>query len=64
MTVTRGRPSLPMFADDAFPSTVRSTWLVARLGSALGIAILVCFLTGLLSHLHQHPISWLSLIHI
>ena len=61
MTGTRDRPPLPMFADDAFPSTVRSTWLVARVGSALGVAILVCFLTGLLSHLHQHPVSWLPL---
>jgi len=50
-----------MFADDAFPSRVRSPWLVARLGAALAVAITVCFLTGLLSHLHQHPVAWLPL---
>jgi len=61
MTGVHDRPSLPMFAVDAFPSRVRSERLVARLGSALGIAITVCFLTGLVSHLHQHPVTWLPL---
>lgn len=32
--------------------------LSARLGLWLGIAFTVCFLTGLLSHLVQHPPSW------
>jgi hypothetical protein len=50
-----------MFDADAFPSRLRSTGLVARLGRALGIAITVCFLTGLLSHLHQHPVAWLPI---
>jgi hypothetical protein len=54
-------PQLPMFAADAFPSTVRDTRLVARLGSALGVAVTVLFLTGLISHLHQHPVAWLPL---
>jgi DMSO/TMAO reductase YedYZ molybdopterin-dependent catalytic subunit len=34
------------------------TPLTARVGTALGIAIAVCFLTGLISHLTQHPQPW------
>ena len=33
----------------------------AWLGSALGVAFTVCFLTGLYSHLHQHEPAWLDL---
>ncbi len=32
----------------------------ALLGRALGIAFGVCFVTGLISHLHQHPPGWLD----
>ena len=42
-----------------FSSTVRSTALTARLGRALGIAIGICFLTGLLSYYQYRPWSWL-----
>lgn len=35
--------------------------VVARLGLWLGSAFTVCFLTGLLSHLHQHPVTWLPI---
>lgn len=31
------------------------------LGMALGVSFLVCFLTGVWSHLHQHPPAWLDL---
>lgn len=55
------RPDLPPFREDAFPSPVREPWLVVRLGSLLATAITVCFLTGLVSHLHQHPVAWLPL---
>ncbi len=54
-------PSLPMFRPDAFPSRLRSEWLVTRLGALLATAITICFLTGLVSHLHQHPVGWLAL---
>jgi DMSO/TMAO reductase YedYZ molybdopterin-dependent catalytic subunit len=37
---------------------VRSPWLTARLGTALGIAFGICFLTGVLSSLIQHPPAW------
>ncbi len=42
-----------------FSSTLRSTAVTARLGRALGIAIGICFLTGLLSHYQYQPWSWL-----
>lgn len=56
-----GPPDLPVFADDAFPSPLRHAWLVTRAGALLATAISVCFLTGLVSHLHQHPVAWLPL---
>ena len=37
---------------------LRGTAVTARVGVALGIAITVCFLTGLASHLLQHPQPW------
>ncbi|MGU3498082.1 molybdopterin-dependent oxidoreductase [Mycobacterium sp. C31M] len=37
---------------------MRGTAVTARVGVALGIAITVCFLTGLLSHFIQHPQPW------
>ncbi|MBA8793952.1 hypothetical protein FHX74_001557 [Friedmanniella endophytica] len=42
-----------------FDSPVRSTALTARLGAALGIAIVVLFVTGLLSHYQYQPWRWL-----
>lgn len=39
-------------------STLRSTAVTARVGVWLGIAVTVCFLTGLISHLIQHPQPW------
>jgi len=43
---------------DAFPSRLRSTRLTTHLGLALATAFGICFLTGLLSHLIQHPPGW------
>ncbi len=42
-----------------FRSPVHDQRVVARLGVYLGGAILILFVTGLVSHLHQHPVSWL-----
>ena len=42
----------------AFPSPLHSERRAARTGAVLGIAFAVCFLTGLISHLVQHPPSW------
>ena len=39
-------------------SPLRRPAVTARVGLALGIAIAVCFLTGLISHFIQHPQPW------
>ncbi|MDF9877093.1 molybdopterin-dependent oxidoreductase [Cellulosimicrobium cellulans] len=49
----------PRSAD--FRSPVHDARVVARVGVLLGSAVVVLFLTGLLSHLHQHPVAWLPL---
>ncbi len=33
----------------------------ALIGRALGVAIAICFVTGLISHVHQHPPDWFDL---
>lgn len=40
------------------PPTLRGTEVTARISLALGVAIAVCFTTGLISHLLQHPQPW------
>jgi hypothetical protein len=42
-----------------FTSTLRSTAVTSRLGLALGIAIAILFVTGLLSHYQYEPWRWL-----
>jgi DMSO/TMAO reductase YedYZ molybdopterin-dependent catalytic subunit len=42
----------------AFRSRLHTERLAAILGLALGVSFGMCFLTGLLSHLIQHPPSW------
>jgi len=42
-----------------FSSTLRATAVTARLGRVLGIAIAICFVTGLLSEKQYHPLTWL-----
>lgn len=39
-------------------TTLRGTAITGRVGVWLGIAVTVCFLTGLISHLIQHPQPW------
>ncbi|MDY6998327.1 MAG: molybdopterin-dependent oxidoreductase [Actinomycetota bacterium] len=36
----------------------RGTAVTARVGLVLGVAVAVCFVTGLISHLIQHPPAW------
>ena len=43
-----------------FQSGVRSERTAAWLGAALGVSFTVCFVTGLYSHLLQHPPSWFT----
>ncbi|MBV9285630.1 MAG: molybdopterin-dependent oxidoreductase [Acidimicrobiia bacterium] len=51
-------PDLPLH-QHAYRSALRDERLAAFLGASLGVLFSVCFLTGLYSHLHQHPLSWL-----
>jgi hypothetical protein len=43
---------------DVFRSRLHSTRNASLLGIALGITFSICFITGVLSHLIQHPPSW------
>ncbi|HEY2673981.1 MAG TPA: molybdopterin-dependent oxidoreductase [Rugosimonospora sp.] len=49
------RPPRPVLR---FASALRSERLTSQLGLWLGLAFGVCFATGLLSHLIQHPPAW------
>jgi len=53
-------PDLPL-RQHAYQSPLRDERLAAWLGATLGILFTTCFVTGLYSHLHQHPQSWLPL---
>ena len=54
-------PARGPFRQDAFASPARSERTAAILGLALGVSFAVCFLTGLYSHVAQHPPSWFHL---
>jgi DMSO/TMAO reductase YedYZ molybdopterin-dependent catalytic subunit len=56
----RAPPRVGPFRDDAFGSPLHATRVAAVLGVSLGVAFVVCFLTGMLSHLIQHPPSWFT----
>ncbi len=45
----------------AYQSPLRDERLAAWLGASLGILFSVCFVTGLYSHLQQHPQAWLPI---
>lgn len=38
--------------------SLRGTAVTARVGLALGVAVTICFVTGLISHFIQHPQPW------
>ncbi len=42
-----------------YQSPLRDERLAAILGASLGVLFIILFVTGLYSHLHQHPVSWL-----
>ena len=52
-------PDLPL-RQHAYQSPLRDERLAAWLGAALGVLFTICFVTGLYSHIHQHPLSWLA----
>jgi hypothetical protein len=54
-SILRDRP--PIWPQ--FNSQLRSTAVTARVGRVLGIAFVVCFVTGLLSHYQYAPWRWL-----
>jgi DMSO/TMAO reductase YedYZ molybdopterin-dependent catalytic subunit len=43
---------------NATKTALRGTAVAARVGVALGVAVAVCFVTGLISHFIQHPQPW------
>lgn len=47
--------------ETSFRSPLHTTRLAAILGSMLGISFSICFVTGLISHVHQHPLGWFDL---
>ena len=48
------------FREGSFRSRLHDEAVAARLGRVLGILFATCFLTGLFSHLVQHPPSWFA----
>jgi len=50
-------PDAPL-QQGAYRSALRDERLAAILGASLGILFSICFVTGLYSHLQQHPVSW------
>jgi hypothetical protein len=50
-------PDLPL-RQHRYRSPLRDERLAAWLGATLGTLFSVCFVTGLFSHVHQHPVSW------
>ena len=44
--------------ESSFRSPAHDERVTARIGLMLGIAFAICFVTGLLSHLIQHPPAW------
>jgi DMSO/TMAO reductase YedYZ molybdopterin-dependent catalytic subunit len=57
----RSQPRLPPFRPGTYRSRLHDDARIATvLGIALGIAFTLCFATGLVSHLIQHPPSWFS----
>jgi hypothetical protein len=45
----------------AYRTPLRDERLAAYLGASLGILFSICFVTGLYSHLQQHPQAWLPI---
>ncbi len=53
-------PRIGPFREDAYRSPLHAERNAAWLGIALGVAFSLCFVTGLISHLVQHPLSWFA----
>jgi Oxidoreductase molybdopterin binding domain len=53
-------PRVGPFREGAFRSPLHSVRVASVLGIALGVTFTICFVTGFLSHLIQHPPSWFA----
>ena len=51
-------PALPL-RQHSYQTPLRDERVAAWLGATLGVLFSICFVTGLYSHLHQHPLTWL-----
>lgn len=63
MTAAASQPGAPPASARVpveFPSRLHDERTAALLGLALGVGFAVCFATGVLSHLIQHPPTWFS----
>ena len=63
MTAAASQPEAPLASARVpvdFPSRLHDERTAALLGLALGVGFAVCFATGVLSHLIQHPPGWFS----
>jgi len=49
---------LPIPAEDQFTAPAHHEQVTSKIGLALAISFTACFVTGLLSHLIQHPPTW------
>jgi Oxidoreductase molybdopterin binding domain len=43
-----------------YRSPLHDTRIAAALGTALGVTFTICFATGLISHVIQHPVGWFT----
>jgi DMSO/TMAO reductase YedYZ molybdopterin-dependent catalytic subunit len=49
---------LPIPKEEQFKAAAHDERVTSRIGMALAVSFTVCFLTGLISHLIQHPTGW------
>ena len=54
-------PPLPPLQEGSFSSRLRTQRGATLIGIALAVSVGLCFLTGLYSHLQQHPVEWLPI---
>lgn len=51
---------LPIPREERFDAAAHSERVTTKIGLALAVTFTICFLTGLISHLIQHPPGWFS----
>ena len=61
MTLTRVADTVESSRADAEERQVHDVRTASILGVILGVSFLICFLTGMWSHLQQHPPGWLAI---